>query len=219
MRKLAAAVFLGLGLSAIAAPVTRAQDPVTTQTIVLLRHGEKPAAGLGQIDCQGLNRALALPAVLTRLFGRPAAIFAPNPATKVRDPGGVFDYVRPLATIEPTAIALGLPVDASVGFTDIDGLQRRLAEPHLHSALVFVAWEHVRIEMVVRSLLARHNGDAAAVPVWKDDDFDSIYIVRIARRGDRSSASFEHSPRGSQQPAAKLPRLESVRASACPTPA
>jgi hypothetical protein len=196
LRNLAAAVFLGLGLSAIAAPATRAQDPVTTQTIVLLRHGEKPAAGLGQIDCQGLNRALALPAVLTRLFGRPAAIFAPNPATKVRDPGGVFDYVRPLATIEPTAIALGLPVDASVGFTDIDGLQQRLAEPHLHSALVFVAWEHVRIEMVVRSLLARHNGNAAAVPVWKDDDFDSIYVVRIARRGDRASSSFEHTSEG-----------------------
>ena len=34
-----------------------------------------------------------------------------EPATKVRDPGGVFDYIRPLATIEPTAIALGLPVE------------------------------------------------------------------------------------------------------------
>ena len=161
MRKLTAIVCLGLGLSAIAAPAARAADP-TTQTIVLLRHGEKPAAGLGQLDCQGLNRALALPAVLARRFGRPAAIFAPNPATKVRDEGGVFDYVRPLATIEPTAIALGLPVDASVGFTDVDGLQQRLGEPHLHNALVFVAWEHLRIVTIVRSLLARHNGDAAA---------------------------------------------------------
>lgn len=198
MRKLTAAVCLGLGLSALAitAPATRAQDPITTQTIVLLRHGEKPAAGLGQIDCQGLNRALALPAVLTRLFGRPAAIFAPNPATKVRDPGGVFDYIRPLATIEPTAIALGLPVDTSVGFTDVDGLQQRLGEPRLHDALVFVAWEHVRIVTVARALLARHNGDAAAVPAWKDDDFDSIYVVRIARRGGRSSASFEHTSEG-----------------------
>ena len=198
MRNSTAAVCVALALSAlaIAAPATQAQAPVTTQTIVLLRHGEKPAAGLGQLDCQGLNRALALPAVLARRFGRPAAIFAPNPATKVRDPGGVFDYVRPLATIEPTAIALGLPVDASVGFTDIDGLQRRLGEPHLHDALVFVAWEHMRIEMVVRSLLARHNGDAAAVPAWRDEDFDSIYVVRIARRGNRASASFEHTHEG-----------------------
>ena len=195
MRKLTAAVCLGLALSAIAAPATWAADP-TTQTIVLLRHGEKPAAGLGQLDCQGLNRALALPAVLSRRFGRPAAICAPNPAPKVRDEGGVFDYVRPLATIEPTAIALGLPVDASVGFTDVDGLQQRLGEPHLRGALVFVAWEHVRIVTIVRSLLARHNGDAAAVPEWRDNDFDSIYVVRIARTGERTSASFEHTHEG-----------------------
>jgi hypothetical protein len=199
LRKLTAAACLGLALSAlvIAAPATRAQDPVATQTIVLLRHGEKPPAGLGQLDCQGLNRALALPPVLTRLFGRPAAIFAPNPAaTRVRDEGGVFDYVRPLATIEPTAIALGLPVDASVGFADIDGLQRRLGEPHLRNSLVFVAWEHGRIVMISRSLLARHNGDAAAVPVWKDDDFDSIYVIKITRTGDRTSARFEHTRQG-----------------------
>lgn len=196
MRTLTAAICLALWALTAAVPATQAQDSVTTQTIVLMRHGEKPAAGLGQLDCQGLNRALALPAVLARLFGRPAAIFAPNPATKVRDEGGDFDYVRPLATIEPTAISLGMPVDASVGFTDIDGLQRRLGEPHLRGALVFVAWEHLRIVMIARALMERHNGDAAAVPAWRDDDFDSIYIVRIARRGNRSSASFEHAREG-----------------------
>lgn len=198
MLKLTAVVCLGLAVSAlaIAAPATRAADPVTTQTIALVRHGEKPAAGLGQIDCQGLNRALALPAVLTRLFGWPAAVFAPNPATKVRDPGGVFDYIRPPATIEPTAIALGLPVDTSVGFTDIDGLQQRLGEPHLHDALVFVAWEHVRIVMTVRALLARHNGDAAAgrhgrtttstASMWSGSRFADVALGLI----DRSSGQL-----------------------------
>ena len=53
---------------AFAGPVAWAADP-SRQTIVLLRHGEKPPAGLGQLDCQGLNRALALPPVLARLFG------------------------------------------------------------------------------------------------------------------------------------------------------
>ncbi len=191
------ALCLGLCLVSLvlAGPAARAADPAT-QTIVLLRHGEKPPMGLGQLDCQGLNRALALPPVLARRFGRPAEIFAPNPATRVRDEGGVFDYVRPLATIEPTAIALGMPVDASVGFTDTDGLQRRLGEPHLHNALVFVAWEHLRIVHIARSLLARHGGDADAVPAWRDDDFDSIYIVRIVRTGDRVKAIFEHAHEG-----------------------
>jgi len=35
-----------------------------TETIVLVRHAEKPEPHpIGQLDCQGLNRALALPAV------------------------------------------------------------------------------------------------------------------------------------------------------------
>lgn len=197
MRISTVALFLGLGLASLvlAGPTARAADPAT-QTIVLLRHGEKPPAGLGQLDCQGLNRALALPPVLAERFGRPAAIFAPNPARKVEDEGGAFDYVRPLATIEPTAIALGMPVDASVGFTDTDGLQRRLGEPNLHNALVFVAWEHLRIVQIARSLLARHGGDADAAPAWRDDDFDSIYVVRIVRTGDRVRATFEHAHEG-----------------------
>lgn len=194
-RSTVVACALALSALALAGPAARAADP-TIETVVLLRHGEKPPAGLGQLDCQGLNRALALPSVLARLFGRPAAIFAPNPASPVRDEGGVFDYVRPLATIEPTAIALGMPVDASVGFTDIEGLQRRLAEPHLRGALVFVAWEHLTIVHIARALLARHGGDAGAVPAWREDDYDSIYIVRIERTGDRVRASFERTREG-----------------------
>lgn len=178
-----------------AGPVAWAADP-SRQTIVLLRHGEKPPAGLGQLDCQGLNRALALPPVLARLFGPPAAIFAPNPATRVRDKGGDFDYVRPLITIEPTAIAFGMPVDASVGFTDTDGLQRRLGAPALHNALVFVAWEHWRIVEITRSLLARHNGDPGVVPAWPEDDYDSIFVVRIVRGADGVRASFERARQG-----------------------
>src|SRR5271163_3917319 len=95
--------------------------PSTTETIVLVRHGEKPALGLGQLDCQGLNRALALPAVIARDFGKPVAIFAPDPAEKKDDLGLPYDYVRPLATIEPTAIAFGMPIDADIGVSDIAG--------------------------------------------------------------------------------------------------
>lgn len=41
------------------------------ETVVLIRHGEKPVSGLGQLSCQGLNRALALPGVLMAKLGRP----------------------------------------------------------------------------------------------------------------------------------------------------
>jgi hypothetical protein len=54
---------------------TRAWSDDAVETIVLVRHGEKPDKGLGQLDCQGLNRALALPPVIAKTFGRPSAVF------------------------------------------------------------------------------------------------------------------------------------------------
>ena len=47
------------------------QSASTVETIVCIRHGEKPPGGLGQLTCQGLNRALALPKVLLGKFGTP----------------------------------------------------------------------------------------------------------------------------------------------------
>jgi hypothetical protein len=100
-------------LSLVLLDGTRAWSDDAVETIVLVRHGEKPDKGLGQLDCQGLNRALALPPVIAKTFGRPSAIFAPDPSRQKQDDGVSYDYVRPLATIEPTAIFFGLPVNAS----------------------------------------------------------------------------------------------------------
>ena len=86
-------------------------ENASEETVALLRHGEKPVNGLGQLSCQGLNRALALPPVIGNMFGHPDAIFAPNPSDQKADHGEPYDYVRPLATIEPTAIFFGLPRD------------------------------------------------------------------------------------------------------------
>ncbi len=57
------------------------------ETIILIRHGEKPHDGLGQLNCQGLNRALALPAVIAKKYGGPGAVFAPDPAQQKEDDG------------------------------------------------------------------------------------------------------------------------------------
>ena len=164
----------------------------TTETIVLLRHGEKPPAGLGQIDCQGLNRALALPPVINRMFGKPDAIFAPNPSVRKEDRGRMYDYIRPLATIEPTAVAFGLPVDTSIGQDRVKVLHRRLEAPELRGALVLIAWEHRQIPVLAQALMKAHGGDPDAVPDWKGDDFDSFYVLRITRDGRASTARFEH---------------------------
>jgi hypothetical protein len=177
------APFIGL------APSSWAAD--TTETIVLIRHGEKPADGLGQLDCQGLNRALALPPVLLKAFGKPAAIFAPNPAELKTDNGVPYNYIRPLATIEPTAIAFGLPVHTDIGESQIDALGAQLELPDYYNAYVLVAWEHTEAMLLARTLMQQNGGDAKAVPKWEGSDFDSIYVLKIHRSGSAKTASFE----------------------------
>ena len=164
------------------------------ETIVMLRHAEKPDGGLGQLNCQGLNRSLALPAVLQQKFDKPAAIFAPNPGVQKRDGVQRYNYIRPLATIEPTAIALNLPVNTDFGWEDTDQLQAALQAPAYRNATVFVAWEHRLLEHAARKLLADNGGDPAQVPEWKGSDFDSIYVITINtdNSSGKPSASFRH---------------------------
>jgi hypothetical protein len=179
------------GVAGVLTQVASAAETGTTQTIALIRHGEKPPAGLGQLSCQGLNRALALPAVIRKVFGAPAAIFAPNPSEQKPDNGTMYDYVRPLATVEPTAIAFGLPIHADIGQLRINDLRRQLDLPVYHDAFVLVGWEHHQIVPLAKALLQEHGGDPKSVPDWNNGDFDSIYVVKIQRSGAATTASFE----------------------------
>lgn len=153
-----------------------------TETIVVIRHGEKAVGGLGQLSCKGLNRALALPKVLIGRFGHADAVFAPDPAVQVREHSlstSGYSYVRPLATIEPTAIALGLPVDAQIGFPDIAALQAAVTAPQYANSTIFIAWEHKYAYDFARQMLRSYRLDRAQVPFWPQDDFEMMYVFRI----------------------------------------
>lgn len=169
----------------------------TTETIVFMRHGEKPDGGYGQLDCQGLNRSLALPDVLIGRYGQPAAIFAPDPgATQVSDPAGKFDYIRPLATIEPTAIRLGMPVNVPYGFTDISDMKDVLLGSDFRSSTIFVAWEHKQLVKLVKKIVKDSGGDDSIVPKWPDSDFDSLYVLTLVYDGKTTTASLHQDSEG-----------------------
>jgi hypothetical protein len=163
-------------------------------TVVFIRHGEKPPAGLGQLDCQSLNRAPALPAVVERMFGKPDAIFAPDPSGKNDDSGVAYDYVRPLATIEPTAITFGLPVDARIEYSAWGALVQAIGKvlSRGRAKFILVAWEHKVIAPAARALLAAHGGNPAAVPAWSGSDFDSMYVVTIGPGGGKANFAIQH---------------------------
>ena len=173
-------------LSCLGGAVAGAQ----VETIVAVRHGEKPPTGLGQLTCKGLNRALALPKVLAR-YGRPDLIYAPNPAEQVSDHSNtMYSYVRPLITIEPTAIQLGMPVNAQIGLTDIAGLQKELTQPANAHALIFVAWEHAKLNQFAKEMVKSYGKDPSVVPAWPNDDYDRIYIFKITQAGGKPELTF-----------------------------
>ena len=171
-------------------PISGAQTaPVEGETIVLLRHGEKPPGGLGKLTCKGLNRALALPSVLIGRYGKPDFIYAPNPSMQVKD-GRIlptYSYVRPLATIEPTAIRLGMPVNTQIGFQQIDKLQKELLQPAYAHSLIFVAWEHNKLYEFAEQVLKYYGTTPAQLPEWTNDDYETIYVFHITRAGSNGT--------------------------------
>jgi hypothetical protein len=173
-----------------------ADGDVAIERIVCIRHGEKPARDLGQLDCQGLNRALALPDVLISHYGKADFIFAPLTSLRTKKNAPSYSYIRPLMTIEPTAIRLGLPVDARFAFDDIDGLTGELAAPAYRRALVFVAWEHSELVEMLKKLFSSLGADPSMIPLWEGDDFDSIYMVTVRSENGTRTVSFQHDHEG-----------------------
>jgi hypothetical protein len=190
-----------LSLSLVPTGSIGAQEQTAVQTIVFIRHAEKPKGGFGQLTCQGLNRALALAPIIAQSFGKPDAIFAPNPSHSKMDDGTPYDYVRPLATVEPTAVLFGLPVDVSLDLYDKSGLAAALEKRRArdHDAFILVAWEHKQIAPMVRALLSAHGANAADVKQvedWDSKDFDSIYVVAITQLRNGTRATFAHKHEG-----------------------
>ena len=208
----------GLCMGALTLPTAHAADS-NAETLVFVRHGEKPAKGYGQLNCQGLNRALALPAVIAAKFGKPDAIYAPDPGQQKDDSGHPYYYIRPLATIEPTAIQFQMPVQTPYGFAQIDQLGTALVNPANRNKLIVVAWEHKLIVKLLRQMLAAHDGKAADVPKWQSGDFDSIYVVKLEWRNGTARASFKHDQQGlngraTDCPCAALPGAPATPAAA-----
>ncbi len=169
-----------------AVPAAPAEGSV--ETIVAVRHGEKPPGGLGNLDNRGLNRALALPNVLLSKYGTPAFIFAPNPTEKVDD--GKFYYVRPIVTIDPTAIRCQLPINTAYGYTQIDQLAKELKKPDYQHAVIFIAWEHRFLDDFARLMVKSYGGDPAQVPPWAGSDYDSIFVFKITHQNGRDTLAF-----------------------------
>ncbi|MGF6554644.1 hypothetical protein ABIA48_001024 [Pseudomonas sp. S30_BP2TU TE3576] len=179
------ALFLSLGSG-----LSRAQPMDGTQTLVFLRHGEKPAGGLGQLNCQGLNRAIDLATLLPEKFGKANYVFAANPTRNVEE--GEFDnsysYIRPLMTISPSAIKLGLPVNISFSANDTSDLAEELLRDKYHNSVIYTAWSHGYLPELINTVAGDATGKKMTITDdWESSDYDSLYVLTLTWQNGKAS--------------------------------
>ncbi|MEZ2684097.1 histidine phosphatase family protein [Proteus vulgaris] len=156
------------------------------QTLVFIRHGEKPDNESGQLTCKGLNRSLALPDVLINQFGKPDALFAAAPKQSK-----LGHSLRSLQTLSPLAIKMSLPIHLNYHAKEIKKLREDLLNQQYENSVIFIAWEHDNLVKIARDIMKKEGGDPKLIPKWKSSDFDSIYILKIIREGDKKNVIFE----------------------------
>ena len=129
-------------------------------------------------------------------YGKPDYLFAPNPAAQIQSrKGGSCSYVRPLATIEPMAIQLGMPVNTQFGYGDIKPLEAELVKPQYANSLIVVTWEHLKEDQFAKNFMTDYGKDASkdvsSVPDWSNNDYDMIFVIRVVRSAGTTQATFQ----------------------------
>ncbi|HEX8589113.1 MAG TPA: hypothetical protein VF672_14270 [Pseudomonas sp.] len=166
-----------------------------TQTLVFLRHAEKPETGLGQLNCQGLNRAIDLSTVLPNTFGKADFIFAANPSRHVEEGehDHSYSYLRPLMTVGPSAIKLGLPVNIDFAANDTGDLADELMRDKYHDATIYTAWSHGYLPELINKVAEEASGEKVKlVNDWVAEDFDSVLVLTLKWNDGKATLQYEN---------------------------
>ncbi|CRM09387.1 MULTISPECIES: histidine phosphatase family protein [Pseudomonas] len=180
----------GALVAALDARESRAQPVDGVQTLVFLRHAEKPAGGLGQLNCQGLNRAMNLATLLPEKFGNADFVFAANPTRNVEEgeQDNSYSYIRPLMTISPSAIKLGLPVNINFSANDTSDLADELVEDKYHNATIYTAWSHGYLPELINKVASEASGEKHTITDdWSGSDYDTLYVLTLTWHNGKAS--------------------------------
>ena len=157
------------------APKAPAAPPAPVLRIVIIRHGEKRAEG-DNLSCAGLNRALALPAVLNQLLPAPPNLtFVPVIGTHDKN----TTRVRMLQTVMPYAVQHNLTINSDFMVANTKAFARQLRRLR---GTVLVVWEHHCIVDIAKALGLENVAD------WPDEDFDSVWSISFSGGGARGKA-------------------------------
>ena len=167
------------------APKEPAPAKVPVLRVVIIRHGEKPAEG-DNLSCAGLNRALALPAVLDKLLMAPPDF---TYVTLIGTDGKDTTTVRMLQTVMPYAVRHNLTINSDYATDNAKGLAKQLRHQR---GTVLLVWEHHSILEIAKKLGIKIKLD------WPDDDFDSIWTISFRGGGAKGKAKRPSLVRGKE---------------------
>jgi hypothetical protein len=164
----------------------------TNETMYLIRHAEAhPTSGWedGNYVAAGQWRAIDLPIALSGKI-TPDEVYSIDPAQSGGAGNLDFSYVRPSLTVAPYAIANHVPYHLAAGF-ELDDLANVTQNtinfffdnPQFSNHKILLAWEHEHYPPLVNALLAMY-GSSQTVAAWPQDDYDSIWTVRLDSAGN-----------------------------------
>jgi hypothetical protein len=177
-----------LFLSVIWSSFARAQSTqnyLANNTILIVRHSEKPDTGTG-LTPVGEARA--------RLYAKYFEPFQEEGLSLSVDclyaGADSTNSVRPRLTLEPLSKATGLPLHLKVGTKDSEVLVREL-RTEAHGRHPLIAWRHGEIPALLTAFGASPeqllpNGK------WPDDVFDWVIMLNLGPDGQLSSATLIH---------------------------
>jgi hypothetical protein len=171
----------------------------TNETIYFVRHAEAHPAtywsdnnyvGAGQWRALDLSNALAGKISPSQVWSIDPAQFGQGSVVASGD--AYWSSVAPALTVEPYAIANGLPYHLVSGFEASNAEFAQLTSDFfftggkLSHQKALVGWMYVQITQTIDALLLSYfpGGSAPAAPNWSLTDYDSVWTVTLDAKGN-----------------------------------
>jgi hypothetical protein len=186
MRSSAVLVLLAACMPCVtSAQAQPAPDYLANNTVLIVRHAEKPAEGIG-LTPMGEARA-QLYAKYFQPFQEEGLSIAVDCLYAGADSK---NSIRPRLTLEPLSKATGLPLHLNVGTRDPEALVHEL-RTEAHGQHPLIAWRHGEIPTL---LTAFGIAPEKVIPngKWPDDVFDWVIVITTGPDGRPVSAKLIH---------------------------
>lgn len=145
---------------------TQGDKEVPALKVIFIRHAEKSAKG-DNLSCQGFNRSIQLPALISSRYGIPDFTYVPAIGL-----GDATKHSRMFQTVIPLGVKFNLVINSKFEEKDSVGIATDIMKK---KGIVLVVWEHKAISSLVHAIGIRNDGLQ-----WADDDYDSIWIINIS---------------------------------------